>query len=195
MKLNQFFARKWSSGCVLLLLFLPPLPARLRATPVQWSVGSGGNGHYYESVSTPLTWETANSAANAAVYLGLAGHLATVTSQPENDFIIANFSNPQFLGGYQPDGSIEPAGGWAWVTGESWSYTNWASGEPNNSGSTEKYLEYFAGGPNWNDVSGSATRTYVVEYEVPEPSTLIGIATSVLMLGCRRRARVRLATN
>jgi hypothetical protein len=160
-------------------LIAPPLtllgsPGTLRSAPILWSTGSGGNGHYYESVSTPMTWEDANLAASAMLFLGENGHLATITSQAENDFLVANFVNPQFLGGYQPDGSSEPDGDWAWVTGETWSYTNWAPGEPNNSLGTEKYLEFFAGGPRWNDIFGTATRTFLVEYDiVPEPSTLV----------------------
>ena len=48
-----------------------------------------------------------------------------------------------WLGGFQdltsPNYS-EPSGGWTWVTGEPWSYTNWFPGEPNNTGGGEDYL-------------------------------------------------------
>ncbi len=175
--------RSMISCLVVLRLALLGFPGTLQAAPIEWSSGSGGNGHYYESVATPVTWDSANIAANAMLFLGENGHLATVTSQDENDFLVANFSNPQFLGGYQPDGSSEPAGGWAWVTGETWSYTNWAPSEPNNQLGTEKYLEFFAGGPKWNDISGVDTRTYLVEYDTPEPSTFVLVALGLISLG------------
>jgi hypothetical protein len=163
---------RWMAGCLALLGLGLNWPARLQAAPIVWTTASGGNGHAYESVGQATTWEAAKIAANGMTFLGMSGHLATITSQAENDFIVANFSNPQFLGGYQLDGATEPAGGWAWVTGEPWSYTNWAPGEPNNLSGIEKYLEYFAGGPRWNDISGAETRTYVVEYDTPEPPAL-----------------------
>jgi hypothetical protein len=57
-----------------------------------------------------------------------------------------------WIGAYQnttaPDYS-EPGGGWRWVTGEPWSYTNWRTNEPSDSGaehyvSAESYV--------WNDI-------------------------------------------
>jgi len=69
------------------------------------------------------------------------GHLATITSEAENAFIYGLASNNialwhslpngcvlgPWLGGTQPTGSSEPGGGWRWVTGETWSYTNWVA--------------------------------------------------------------------
>ena len=65
------------------------------------------------------------------------GHLATITSQAENDFIIKNIAddNCWWLGGYQPDDtpiSMEPDGNWHWVTEEKWNYTNWPIDRPDN---------------------------------------------------------------
>lgn len=176
--------------CSVLLVLQRPL--NVHAAPIVWS-GPGGNGHAYESVPEPLTWEAARAAANGMSYLGFSGHLATVTSQAENDFITANFPNPQFLGGFQLDGSVEPNGGWTWLTGEPWAYTNWAAGEPNNLSGTEKYLEFFAGGPKWNDISGNDLRTYVVEYETPEPSTAVLAAIGCVGLVMWSRRHLRLA--
>ena len=90
---------------------------------------------------------------------GRPADLATLTSQEENDFVFNGIDCPDYwaidvagnnegpnLGGFQFDKLHEPAGDWAWVTGESWSYTNWASGEPNNSGGSEDVLTFFASG-------------------------------------------------
>ena len=50
------------------------------------------NGHYYEVKNVPegITWEDANNAAQSLSYSGMKGHLATITSQYENKFIVNN---------------------------------------------------------------------------------------------------------
>ena len=133
-------------------------------------------GHSYQFVSPSggLTWDQARIEA-----LGIGGHLATITSSAEEAFLISAFpaiGGPHiWLGGYQPEGSQEPNGNWRWITGESWgdinirrsvqSYTNWDSGEPNNSGD-ENCLQYTDGVTGWNDENcGSTVDFYLVEFE------------------------------
>ena len=95
------------------------------------------------------------------------------------------------------DLSGTPIGG-PWITGESWSYSNWASGEPDNNNS-ENVLTYWYSG-NWNDFRNDNTsgnefnppillqNGFVVEYPVPEPMTLILLGLGGLGL-LRRRYR------
>ena len=144
--------------------------AAVDADGVLWT-----NGHRYavRIYPSPVTWETARDDAVSA-----GGHLVTITSAREEAFIAAllnahplavNQGYGPWIGAYQPDpgGANEPAGGWAWVTGEPWSYTNWASQEPNDSDGIEHYAHYFVG-DGWNDISldGSGLiRSAVVEYE------------------------------
>lgn len=145
---------------------------------------------------------------------GANAHLATITSAAENDFAFsllsaANFYSDSFgsnigpwLGGFQdrnaPDFS-EPSGGWRWVTGEVWSYTNWSSGEPNNSGGAEDALHFF-GGPSspfsnwnhWNDITAdhpSVLIQYYVVEAVPEPAGMAVLGLGLAWL--RRRSRSR----
>ena len=73
------------------------------------------NGHYYDIISgqNGITWSQAKIAAESQTYEENTGHLATITSTEEQDFIVANYgvffaSNNYFLGGYQPAGSAEP---------------------------------------------------------------------------------------
>jgi len=144
-------------------------PSFLNADPDP--VYNNKNGHYYELIQTFLSWEDANAAARSMEYKGYPGHLATITSQEENDFIYANFGNYEnywfWLGGQQERDGSEPAGGWQWVTGEIWSFTNWNSGEPNNGGGeNENSLEFLPTG-FWNDFIGSSEQFYIVEYDVP----------------------------
>jgi hypothetical protein len=87
-----------------------------------------------------VTWQEAEAAARKR-----EGHLAVITSAAENRFVFEHLlSDPQawdlpygpWIGGFQPDGSSEPAGGWNWVTGEPFEYSNWFPErplqEPNN---------------------------------------------------------------
>jgi formylglycine-generating enzyme required for sulfatase activity len=114
----------------------------LAGDAVQWRVEDGGNGHWYRLViNAPITWPNARTACES-----VGGHLVTPTTPAENQFLlsIANrAANPEawvndfggnavgpWLGGFQP-AEASPNQPWAWVTGESWSWTGWAPGEPN----------------------------------------------------------------
>jgi hypothetical protein len=141
-------------------------------------------GNYYEAISVPngLTWNDALNLAQSFSYIGVQGHLATVTSQAENDFIINNLGGPvalnrYWLGGFQPPGSPEPAGGWRWVTGELWNYTNWSGGEPSNNyggefggppaGTPEDVLQFWANNGHWNDMAHASYQPgLIIEYDV-----------------------------
>ena len=77
-----------------------------------------------------------------------------------------------WIGGYQPNPNDPADQGWTWVTGEPWSYTNWAIGEPNDfsvPSGRESFLELWpTRSGQWNDnVDGSSISQgwYVVEYE------------------------------
>ena len=98
----------------------------------------------------------------------------------------------------------EPAGGWQWITGEPFVYTNWQHGEPNNSGGSENNLEIaslnFSPLGQWNDLDGQNppagwSNGYIVEYS-PEPSTfaLASMSIAVLLI-TDSRYRYRQSTN
>ncbi len=168
------------------LVLLFPLSAV--ATPIVWT----GNGHGYEIFQANVDWTTAKALAESK-----GGHLATITSQAENDFLFNTFSLSgvaYWLGGIQTGGP-EPAGGWEWVTGEAWGYTNWAFGEPNNGGGIEDSLAlaFFQYG-TWNDAPTNylygTAGGYIVEYSsVPAPAALIIFGLGLLLLGAARRCR------
>ncbi len=169
------------------MIVVASLVTMAKAAPVEWAVADGGNGHYYDviNVSEGITWVDSKTAAKNLTLLGLTGwHLATITSSEENSFVvglIASQVDPDenvLIGGFQPDGSPEPAGGWQWVTGEPWVYTNWHSTEPSNhpyppgENCLEIKPERF--GRQWNDLNDYTLRhNYLVEYEAEPACELI----------------------
>lgn len=146
----------------------------------QWPTG----GHYYEVVVAQRTWAEANAEAAKRTYAGLAGHLATVQSAEENAYILNLVSlsgdiTGVWLGGFQPEGSVEPSGGWRWVTKEPWAFTSWDPPNPNDAGGKENALLMLTGYPYnpgmWSDVFGGAidVEAYVVEFEPAEGADLV----------------------
>lgn len=145
--------------------------------PVEWPVDEGGNGHFYEVVPIAgISWQDARDAALDRRWEGRHGHLATVTTQGEADFLRAALGAALaacWLGAEQADGSVGPLRGWSWVTGEPWAFTEWDTGEPNDTGLTgDEDAAAFSiiTDPSrlgrWNDATKGSTslRGFVVEY-------------------------------
>lgn len=145
----------------------------------------------------------------------LGGTLAIVNSAEENKWIYDTFSSLSgvtrnlWIGLYRKD-SGSP---FSWVSGEPVAYTNWASGEPNNTGGEEYYAEIWGyvedikqapsvrQSSTWNDnrdsgnwPNGWTTQPFgVVEVSaVPEPASAalilagLGIAVGAAHLARRR---------
>ena len=174
-------------------------PLLALAQPTNWAVEAGGNGHYYEAiwVAGGITWSDASVTAS-----NRGGYLATITSSNENAFVFGlvsqdtnfwyhapggNWGGP-WLGGLQPAGSPEPDGGWQWVTGESFTYSNWAPGQPNNHNPNVNGGEnriQFGGQTNimastWNDLNVTNityARSFIVEYSGSPPLSSIDFET------------------
>jgi hypothetical protein len=152
------------------------------------------NGHYYEFVkSGTIWWPQAKEQSDNSSYPGLSGHLATLTTFEENDWVSA-ILNPgsKWIDAIQdvnaPNYS-EPDGGWKWVTGEAWGYTTWLYGEPNNSTRDEVHLESFFQ-QRWNDRSSSLDG-YTVEYEpAPVPTTMLLLGFGLIVFaGFRKKSK------
>ena len=133
-----------------------------------------GTGNYYALTDTQQVWTDAEATASSFQFGGVSGRLATVTSQEENDFLTATFSLEGWIGGFQPIGSPEPAGGFQWITDEVFEFENFGTFEPNNnSGNTadpnERFLALLDGG-TWNDLNSSVALRSIIEFET---STLV----------------------
>ena len=84
-------------------------------------------GHYYKVYNRSLNWHDAKSYCE-----NKGGHLVTITSLGEQDFVadlIAEDGNKNcyWLGGHKSSKGI-----WRWVTNEPTPYANWAKGQPDN---------------------------------------------------------------
>jgi len=89
------------------------------------------NGRRYVRFDISLTW----TAAKAYVER-LGGHLATITSQEEQNIIyslVRNGTKMQYWLGADRPGN--------WITGERWTFENWASGQPDNYLNIESYVQ------------------------------------------------------
>ena len=101
--------------------------------------------HSYIVCDVPTSYESAKRFCES-----LGGHLATVTSAKENDFItsILPLEEKSFILGAR-DWNKE--GSYQWDTGEAFKYSNWLSGEPNNANPGEDVLVIVSGNGFWND--------------------------------------------
>jgi hypothetical protein len=130
---------------------------------VQWMVSDGGNGHWYSVDATLRTWIQAESGAT-----NRGAHLASFTSVAEQTsaFQLTNFSQQQsiWIGLIQAAGAQEPAGGWAWVTGEPISFSGWTFNNPNDDGGENvgEWTPSWGGG--WNDMPAGELRPALLEW-------------------------------
>lgn len=138
-------------------------------------------GNFYTNTTDFVPWNVARANAEAAGLNGvpeITGHLATITSQEENDVVEALLTATSWLGG--SDDEVE--GEWRWVTGpeagqQFWQglaggsavggmYENWAGGEPNQffgPGNPENFAHLRADGL-WNDLPNSNNLNYIIEW-------------------------------
>lgn len=127
----------------ILVSFVQSVAAAVLPTPGELT------NHIYQAVSGTFTWPQAKADAESR-----GGHLATITSQAEFDYVRSLGVLPSE--GYWLGATDEANPGvWVWVTGEPWSFTAWASGEPNSLG-VEDYLQSSGSPYNhyWNNWTG-----------------------------------------
>lgn len=107
------------------------------------------SGHYYSVFNDDLTWNEAKTACER-----MGGHLVSISSSAENSFVKSLISS-QSKGVYWIGAKLSSTS-WTWVTGESFSYKNWASGQPSGG---ENYGEIYsrstqaASAGAWNDIN------------------------------------------
>ncbi|MDC7220614.1 MAG: hypothetical protein PQJ59_11830 [Spirochaetales bacterium] len=186
-----------------------PADVDIERLPVETFTNAAGDTHYYEVIyvkSGNLNWYQAAYLAEDA-----GGYLACPETEEENAFVFELVNDDKyfwhfeeggdhygisigpFLGGYQPEGSAEPAGGWLWLSGNEWDWTNWAvnlddgvtdkdprdNTQPNNSGESQPIMGYGEMNlpvPTWGDYmeavgaygltrSPGQNYAFIIEYE------------------------------
>jgi len=150
----------------------------LGAVPVLNAV----DGHLYEAIDSAggISWTEARLAAEGLSSGSCQGYLASITSADENAFILAEFQGGvpsiggpgYWIGGFQDPGTVDAAEGWAWVSGEAFGFTDWATGQPDGVGGlTQDALRFvgstgFAPTVKWDDVESAQTGPgYIVEFD------------------------------
>lgn len=172
-----------------ILAVLGALSAPRPENAVQWAE----NGHWYAVVFDPVNqpnWHQAQELASEMVVDGRPGHLATITSQAEQDFVrsiagpqplpgggsthyAAHFglTDSELMGGRESFDEPNPRNdGWRWVTGEPVDFTNWASpSEPDNGRNSRQpaeqdYGAFYSTNGAWRDGFGRRLAWYIVEF-------------------------------
>jgi hypothetical protein len=119
-----------------------------------------------------LTYGTSGWTAAEAQAVAYGGHLVTVRSQSEQDWLVSNLSAYWGIGLPNQDGpwiGLHEQGGqgspWIWTSGEPVSFLNWWVAEPNNSGGNEVAVHMLPPGNQyrWNDAPDSFTVRSLVE--------------------------------
>ena len=157
------------------------------------AVSVGGPFYFADSVYY-LTTKGASWTDSEAEAVSLGGHLATVNSQAEEDFIrqiiVASVNNEVWLGlnNYR-DNNV-----WEWTSGQTVTYLNWNPGEPNFV-ATDHVVQ---SGLGWNNTFDNEVFFYgLVEKSVAEGSAglaLFGLTIGGLILthrSCGFRANAR----
>lgn len=132
-----------------------------------------------------------NKFSNLDLEKGCNGHLVSIGSKAENDFVYSMFADDQrffevsrnkygtkkfgpLIGLYQKPGSKEPRGGWTWVDSEPLKFKNWVPSQPDDWGGREDFGRFFGQTNNtanshnikadkWADY-GVTNIAYVIEF-------------------------------
>ena len=125
----------------------------------------------YEVYNAALRWTDAKEFAQSK-----GGHLLTITSSEEmerfnkviNSGKLTLSGKPAYWIGYTDEKS---EGTFRWVTGETGSFTNFRSGEPNNTDGNEHYVGIWRSDLKWNDFTDTYYASvdgdigFIVEYD------------------------------
>lgn len=110
------------------------------------------NSHQYYYKEQEVSFDQAREIANT-----LSVDLLTITTEAEQDFV-TNILTSKGLNDknwWLGLTDVDNEGIWKWLNGEEFSYSNWNSGNPNNTNSEENYVHIEGPNCKWNDYKSS----------------------------------------
>ena len=129
-------------------------------TPNVDAASASGNaskfkGHFYKVYNRSVNWHDARKASE-----NMGGHLVTITSMEEQDFVCDLVEGNGTKNCYWIAGRKNSDGVWHWITGEPATYINWAKDQPDNfTGEEDCVMMYRHHNPasashagQWNDI-------------------------------------------
>jgi hypothetical protein len=182
-----------------------PFGRAAEAAPVQF-----GSSFYEYIPDEAVSWNEASAAASASTFMGAQGHLATVTSSGENDFVLGLITPLSTTQGAWLGGAVDAGQQATWAVGpeagQLFTFSNFGGIEPND-GPSNVYMNIglvFAGiaTGQWADAAdglsgaGDQIAGYFVEYHVgtvPLPAALPLMLTGLAgfgVLGWRRKRMI-----
>jgi lectin-like protein len=145
-----------------------PTPTPVLPEGYDWKYNPD-NGHYYSIVLNQMSWPEAKIFAEE-----ISCHLVTITNYEEEKFILQYFSQGQYKS-TKWIGLFKKLNEWYWVTGEPFTYINFAEGEP--SGDGDYVVISWGSNEEWNDYSNNDKHYFIIEcdshlpYITPTPTT------------------------
>lgn len=135
-------------------------------------------GKFYKVNTSATDWTSAQSNAIATTLNGVGGQLATIRSAHEFNTVRSVGQTAGISGGWLGGSDSTVEGQWQWYNGATpadqfadsngdpidGAYANFGTFEPSG-GVTENHLEFNIGAGDWNDLDGSATRAYFIEWD------------------------------
>jgi len=175
------------------ITFLLTVSLSAHADIIVSSESWGGNTSHLiakDEAGSPYSWNEAE-----AFSVSLGGHLVTIDSEPENQFIFSTFgdTDPDNFGVWIGLSDVASEGNFTWSSGTALGYTNWMPGQPDNNGNQDFGYLIDPDNPNFGSVTGQwddgrGPRIYgIAEVTgVPEPGSLAILLFGTGLLAVRR---------
>ena len=117
-------------------------------------------GHLYAVIDSEKNWFDAYKFCDS-----IGGHLVTITSEREQNFIYGMMMNSERHMYWM--GLVRNTDGWHWVTGEEFGYTSWQFDEPDNYTRDQWFAQIFGAKAadhnvpgKWNDINSVASNPF-----------------------------------